>query len=331
MSSNRTARYLSIALLFLSLLVAFAGISRLTFLRPSANVAFQSEPTRTAVVLTGKNLLESTGDKVTIRATGPAKQEVFLGIALTADAQAFAKSVDHLELTDFKADNQLASRSIKAKKTDSAPGEQTLPDGFQQLATPAQSDTADLTSLDIWKQSAHGTGKASLTWQLSDNRWSAVAFVVNPPDKPDKADKSDKSSKAAHTPKATGPQLELKWKLKHEPSSFWGILLVIVGIIGAGAIGTYLTLLVLSERRSRAKRLDTLEKDQARQIASQVTSAVTGDAPTDTGVIPAVHPTRRSLRMAEEAENRTRRAKKTRRRTEKEEPKDAETEDTNEE
>ena len=313
MSSNRTARYLSIALLVVSLLAALIGVSRLTFLRPSANVAFHSEPTKSAVVLTGENLLESTGEKVTIRATGPAKQEVFLGIALTSDAMAFAKSVNHLELNGFKSDGKLASRSIKAKKTNSAPGEQTSPDGLQLLAAPAQADAADLTSLDIWKQSARGTGHASLNWQLSDNRWSAVAFVVNAP------------------AKAAGPQLELKWKLKHEPSSISAILLVIVGIIAAGAIATYLTLLVLSERRSRAKRLDTLEKDQARQLASQVTSAVTGDAPADTGVIPAVHPTRRSLRMAEEAESQGRRGKKSRRSEKNEGLKDSETEDNHDE
>lgn len=313
MSSNRTTRYLSIALLIVSLLVAFIGISRLTFLRPSANVEFHSEPTKSAIVLTGENLLESTGEKVTIRATGPAKQEVFLGIALTTDAMAFAKSVNHLELTGFKADNLLTSRSVEAKKTNSAPGEQALPGGLQQLASPAQNDAADLTSLDIWKQSARGTGHASLNWQLSDNRWSAVAFVVNPPDK------------------AAGPQLELKWKLKNEPSSISAILMTIVGIIAAGAIGTYLALLVLSERRSRAKRLDTLEKDQARQLASQVTSAVAGDTPTDTGVIPAVHPTRRSLRMAEEASDQPKRGKKWWHQPESDDATDPETEATHDE
>lgn len=313
MSSNRTTRYLSIALLIVSLLVAFIGISRLTFLRPSANVEFHSEPTQSAIVLTGENLLESTGEKVMIRATGPTKQEVFLGIALTTDAMAFAKSVDHLELTGFKADNLLTSRSVAAKKTNSAPGEQTSPDGLQHLAAPAQNDAADLTSLDIWKQSARGTGHASLNWQLSDNRWSAVAFVVNPPDK------------------AAGPQLELKWKLKNEPSSISAILMTIVGIIAAGAIGTYLALLVLSERRSRAKRLDTLEKDQARQLASQVTSAVAGDAPTDTGVIPAVHPTRRSLRMAEEASDQPKRTRKWRRQPENNDATDPETETSHDE
>ena len=313
MSSNRTTRYLSIALLIVSLLVAFIGISRLTFLRPSANVEFHSEPTKSAIVLTGENLLESTGEKVTIRATGPAKQEVFLGIALTTDAMAFAKSVNHLELTGFKADNLLTSRSVEAKKTNSAPGEQALPGGLQQLASPAQNDATDLTSLDIWKQSARGTGHASLNWQLSDNRWSAVAFVVNPPDK------------------AAGPQLELKWKLKNEPSSISAILMTIVGIIAAGAIGTYLALLVLSERRSRAKRLDTLEKDQARQLASQVTSAVAGDAPTDTGVIPAVHPTRRSLRMAEEVSDQPKRGKKWRHQPESNDATDPETEASHDE
>ena len=313
MSSNRTTRYLSIALLIVSLLVAFIGISRLTFLRPSANVEFHSEPTQSAIVLTGENLLESTGEKVMIRATGPAKQEVFLGIALTTDAMAFAKSVDHLELTGFKADNMLTSRSVEAKKTNSAPGEQTSPDGLQHLAAPAQNDAADLTSLDIWKQNARGTGHASLNWQLSDNRWSAVAFVVNPPDK------------------AAGPQLELKWKLKNEPSSISAILMTIVGIIAAGAIGTYLALLVLSERRSRAKRLDTLEKDQARQLASQVTSAVAGDTPTDTGVIPAVHPTRRSLRMAEEASDQPKRGKKWRHQPESDDATDPETEASHDE
>ena len=188
-----------------------------------------------------------------------------------------------------------------------------MPGGLQQLASPAQNDATDLTSLDIWKQSARGTGHASLNWQLSDNRWSAVAFVVNPPDK------------------AAGPQLELKWKLKNEPSSISAILMTIVGIIAAGAIGTYLALLVLSERRSRAKRLDTLEKDQARQLASQVTSAVAGDTPTDTGVIPAVHPTRRSLRMAEEASDQPKRGKKWRHQPESDDATDPETEASHDE
>lgn len=313
MSTNRIARYLSIALLIVSLLLAFIGVSRLTFLRPSTNVAFHSEPTKSAIVLTGENLLESTGEKVTITATGRAKQEIFLGIALTSDAMAFAKSVNHLELTGFKADGKLTSHSVTAKKTNSAPGEQTSPDGLQQLATPTQAEATDLTTLDIWKRSARGTTHASLNWQLSDNRWSAVAFVVSP------------------SAKAAGPQLELKWKLQDEPSSISAILMTIVGIIAAGAIGTYLVLLVWSERRSRAKRLNALEKEQARQLASQVTSALSGNVPTDTGVIPAVHPTRRSLRMAEEAESQTRRGKLSRRQTENENRKDSQTGDTHDE
>lgn len=333
MSSHRTALFLNIALLVVSLVVTFIGIAQLTFLRPSPTVTFTSAPAKSATVVSGENVLESTGDSVHVSAIVPSGQEVFVGIALTGDAMAFVKSVPHAEITDFSSNGELVKKEIDPKKEASAAGEQPAAKGspapakspqaspqpsdqkkpaakpeektpapsqtkkpdpeLQKLAAPEQADVANIKTLDIWKQSATGKTTAALDWQLSDSRWSAVAVLLNPPEG-----------------KVTGPKLQLKWQ--HEPSLTPPIVMIILGGLAAVSIGVFLALLLLSERRSRARRLDAMEKDRARELAAKVTTAVTGAAPvsTDTGVVPVVHPTRRSLRLAQDSEPKSRRGKK---------------------
>lgn len=307
-------RYATWGLLAIFLVLLIAGIGQFTWWKPSPVVTFTSARTAIPVVMTGKNVLESTGESVEVAATGEPKQEIFLAVGLTADVDAFVKPIEHVTLTDFESGSTFTAQSVKpvtqkpaaekntdkkatskkpaAKKSGKEPPQPTL----QELAQPQQDDIADFRSADIWKQSASGTGKASLKWTLSDSRWSAIAFTVNP------------------QKGAPGPRLSLRWEHESSMTSAW--VLTIVGALGGIAVGTYLVLSQISEFRSRARRRGAEKAKKTRELATQITtqvgavpaasspvsysttSLVTPPASSET---PSQRPTRRSLRLAEKA------------------------------
>lgn len=307
-------RYATWGLLAIFLVLLIAGIGQFTWWKPSPVVTFTSARTAIPVVMTGKNVLESTGESVEVTATGEPKQEIFLAVGLTADVDAFVKPIEHVTLTDFESGSTFTAQSVKpvtqkpaaekntdkkatskkptAKKSGKEPPQPTL----QELAQPQQDDIADFRSADIWKQSASGTGKASLKWTLSDSRWSAIAFTVNP------------------QKGAPGPRLSLRWEHESSMTSAW--VLTIVGALGGIAVGTYLVLSQISEFRSRARRRGAEKAKKTRELATQITTQV-GAAPAASSPVsysttslvtppassetPSQRPTRRSLRLAEKA------------------------------
>lgn len=203
LSTFRAKHFAGVILVLVPLVIFVLGVGGLTWMRPSDFVTVTSPPTRSQVVLTGKNVLESTAESVTITARAPRDTEVFLGIALTSDVQAFAAVTDHEVLADFSGKDSFVTRHVSGKKANSANSEQTKSpakpaphETEQKPAQPTQADAADLRKLDIWSQSATGKGTVSLKWTLSDSRWSAVAFVGNPVATGDKT--------AADAAKATG-------------------------------------------------------------------------------------------------------------------------------
>lgn len=203
LSTFRAKHFAGVILVLVPLVIFVLGVGGLTWMRPSDFVTVTSPPTRSQVVLTGKNVLESTAESVTITARAPRDTEVFLGIALTSDVQAFAAVTDHEVLADFSGKDSFVTRHVSGKKANSAISEQTKSpakpaphETEQKPAQPTQADAADLRKLDIWSQSATGKGTVSLKWTLSDSRWSAVAFVGNPVATGDKT--------AADSAKATG-------------------------------------------------------------------------------------------------------------------------------
>ena len=203
LSTFRAKHFAGVILVLVPLVIFVLGVGGLTWMRPSDFVTVTSPPTRSQVVLTGKNVLESTAESVTITARAPRDTEVFLGIALTSDVQAFAAVTDHEVLADFSGKDSFVTRHVSGKKANSAISEQTKSpakpaphETEQKPAQPTQADAADLRKLDIWSQSATGKGTVSLKWTLSDSRWSAVAFVGNPVATGDKT--------AADAAKATG-------------------------------------------------------------------------------------------------------------------------------
>ncbi|MCU9968860.1 hypothetical protein [Mobiluncus mulieris] len=203
LSTFRAKHFAGVVLVLVPLVIFVLGVGGLTWMRPSDFVTVTSPPTRSQVVLTGKNVLESTAESVTITARAPRDTEVFLGIALTSDVQAFAAVTDHEVLADFSGKDSFVTRHVSGKKANSAISEQTKSpakpaphETEQKPAQPTQADAADLRKLDIWSQSATGKGAVRLKWTLSDSRWSAVAFVGNPVATGDKT--------AADAAKATG-------------------------------------------------------------------------------------------------------------------------------
>ncbi|NMW82160.1 hypothetical protein HHJ73_10460 [Mobiluncus mulieris] len=203
LSTFRAKHFAGVILVLVPLVIFVLGVGGLTWMRPSDFVTVTSPPTRSQVVLTGKNVLESTAESVTITARAPRDTEVFLGIALTSDVQAFAAVTDHEVLADFSGKDSFVTRHVSGKKANSANSEQTKSpakpaphETEQKPAQPTQADAADLRKLDIWSQSATGKGTVSLKWTLSDSRWSAVAFVGSPVATGDKT--------AADAAKATG-------------------------------------------------------------------------------------------------------------------------------
>lgn len=322
-------RYATWGLLAIFLVLLIAGIGQFTWWKPSPVVTFTSARTAIPVVMTGENVLESTGESVEVTATGEPKQEIFLAVGLTADVDAFVKPIEHVTLTDFESGSTFTAQNVKpvtqkpaaekktdektaakkpkatskkpaAKKSGKEPPQPTL----QELAQPQQEDIADFRSADIWKQSASGTGKASLKWTLSDSRWSAIAFTVNP------------------QKGAPGPRLSLRWEHESSMTSAW--VLTIVGALGGIAVGTYLVLSQISEFRSRARRRGADKAKKTRELATQITTqvgaapaasspvshaasspvtqtATPSAAPLATSEAPSQRPTRKSLRLAEKA------------------------------
>lgn len=316
-SKRRTKQALGAVLLAVTLALLLFGIGGLTWMKPSSTAKFISPDSPSQVVVTGENVLESTGESVTFLAKGSPDQEIFLGVGLTSDVKAFAAPIDHLLLKNFAPGGSFEVKQVPAKK-DSAYSEQPG-GGLQGGARPAQSDAGDLTTLDIWKQTATGKGSASLKWNLSDSRWSAVVFVKSGPGADAVKVPSPEASKPAApaapvegsakeapagsaTPTATspaskgktpggkaepnGPKLQMQWH--HEPSLALPWALTITGAIALAAILVYLFLSWFSEVRSRARRQDAVEKDKTRRLAAEVTGEIEATA----------HP-RRAARMAQ--------------------------------
>lgn len=266
----RAKHLLYVFLIGVPLVIFVLGIGGLTWLRPSSYVTITAPPSAAKVVMTGKNVLESTGESVAITARGPRDQDVFLAIGLTSDVQAFVSTIDHEVLADFQGGGKFLAKKYPGKKPNSANSEQTTAAGMQAPAHPAQNDAADIKKLDIWSQTASGKGQASLRWNLSDSRWSAVAFVGN---------------------QQKAPQLQLKWH--REPSLAPAWFMTIIGGLALTAVCGYVTLSLISEMRSKARRLEIDEKVKTIRLAAEVTGEVESSS----------HPRRRDLRLAAQDSN----------------------------
>ena len=284
---NRITRLIAVLGLVVSLALLLLGIGRFFWWKPANFLTITSSKPQVPMVVTGINVLESTAETVTITASASGKTPVFLGVALTSDVQAFVMGQKYLELTGFASSSAFVEKTVlpstKTPTQSSTPApsasatkgttKDTTKDaaatGIQALAAPPQKDAADLATLDIWKKTATGNGKASLNWSLSDARWSAVAFTDG--------------TKPA-------PTLALKWQQQTSSVASW--LLTVLGLLGSVIFGVYLVLSLISEKRSHASRHTAMEQARARRIAARVTGTLPEAAP------PAVQgrPTRRQLR-----------------------------------
>lgn len=307
LSKLRAKHLIGLVSLLVPLVILGFGISGLTWLRPSPYITVTAPPSSAQMVMTGKNVLESTSESVTVTARAPRDQEVFLGVALTSDVQAFIAPSDHEVLADFSGADGFVIKKISGKKTNSANSEQAKSptgkaphDSLQKPAHPDQADASDLRKLDIWTQRAIGKGSVSLKWTLSDSRWSAVAFVGNGTAKATVPPPGDKASPTATpgkdgkkpaktaTAKTQGPSLQLRWH--HEPSLAPAWFLTIIGALAFSAVLVYIVLSLISEFRSRARRLAAEEMDKTIRLAAEAVGEVQASS----------HPRRRALRRAAE-------------------------------
>ena len=275
---NRITRLIAVLGLVVSLALLLLGIGRFFWWKPANYLTITSSKPQVPMVVTGINVLESTAETVTITASASGKTPVFLGVALTSDVQAFVTGQKYLELTGFASSSAFVEKTVlpstKTPTRSSTPApsasatkgttKDTTKDatkdatatGIQALAAPPQKDAADLATLDIWKKTATGNGKASLNWSLSDARWSAVAFTDG--------------TKPA-------PTLALKWQQQTSSVASW--LLSVVGLLGGAIFGVYLVLSLISEKRSHASRHTAMEQARARRIAARVTGTLPEAAP----------------------------------------------------
>lgn len=142
-----------------ALVVALAGVTLLVAAGLLATV-FSPEPTRsgrlsappaTPVVVTRPGMLTLLGPRVTVQARGQSGEQVFLGVARAADAEAYLAGAGRQQVSGLDAQNRLILQP--------RPGEATLPD-------PA--------GVDIWVTAARGSGTAALTWPQRPGDWALV-------------------------------------------------------------------------------------------------------------------------------------------------------------
>lgn len=92
---------------------------------------------------------------VRIRATADAPDRaVFLGLARTADVDAYLRGVGHDEIRDIDVD------PVRVHYTDRAGGAPTSPPGEQTF----------------WERSSAGTGTRTIEWQVSGGDWTVVVM-----------------------------------------------------------------------------------------------------------------------------------------------------------
>ncbi|NIZ92500.1 hypothetical protein [Kineococcus rubinsiae] len=142
-------RVLAWFLLLAGLGCAVAGTLLLTVLAPPTQLAVteRAQDPGTAVV-TAPGLLELTGPQASLRATGTAQQQVFLGIARASDVTAWLGDASRTELTGVR-------------------GELDAP-AFTTRSTTGPAAT-DPRVADIWLATASGAGSAALDWPRSSS------------------------------------------------------------------------------------------------------------------------------------------------------------------
>lgn len=291
MFANVRAKHLvGLVLVIVPLVVFLSGIAGLTWFRPSSLITFSAPPLRAQTVMSGKNVLESTGETVTIIARGDKSQRVFLAVGLTSDVQAFAQSTNRAVLADFAGSGRFKILRFK-KKPNFANSEHAAAaktSGTQSPARPPATDNPDPKTLDIWQQTSLGKGQAQLRWNLSDSRWSAIAFNDETFSAPPPATAKTGGTNQSKTPTrpAKTPELQLKWHRQPSLATAWS--LTIIGALALFAVLAYITLSLVSEMRSQARRQESEEKEKTIRLAAEVVGEIES----------LTHPRRRALRHA---------------------------------
>jgi hypothetical protein len=117
--------------------------------------AIASEPLTIDSGESGDWVPESVIGEFTVEGTAPAGQEIFIGVARTADAAAYLAGVEHATLEDIEG----VDRDPVYRENDG--GAPDVPPGDASLA-------------DTWVASASGGGEQRLTWDSESGDWTIV-------------------------------------------------------------------------------------------------------------------------------------------------------------
>ena len=160
--SPRGAALAAAALVTLAgVLLVLLGLARATVWAPEAlTVARVQGQAGAPLVVTTPALTTLDGPSLQVDVTGPAGQQVFVGVGRADDVAAYLGSAARTEVTGIDGDRG------ETRKTGT---ESTLPE-------PA--------GVDVWAAEATGPGRAGLVWKQQPGRWQVVAAVDGsaPPD-----------------------------------------------------------------------------------------------------------------------------------------------------
>ena len=121
----------------------------------TTSYAIASEPLTIDPGESGDWVPESVIGEFSVEATAPAGQEIFIGVARTADAAAYLAGVEHATLEDIEGvDSDPVYRDNDGGAPDVPPGDASL--------------------ADIWVASASGAGEQQLTWDSESGDWTIV-------------------------------------------------------------------------------------------------------------------------------------------------------------
>jgi hypothetical protein len=193
-------RVLASLLCLLGAASAGLGVASATVWRPSDTLT--ASTSATGLLVTDPGVLDLAGDTVTITADGTGPVVIALGTTEDVDAWVGASRATHV--TGLTSRTELATTGGTGTTTPSAttagtgtttasPSPTTpagtattsaAPTGESQspTATPTSSpgtttlpaETDDPTGSDLWVRQVTGDGKAELTWQRTDGRWSVL-------------------------------------------------------------------------------------------------------------------------------------------------------------